>query len=38
MVKTEGAPNDALNDPRKDSQEATVKFESKENIVNILDF
>ena len=36
--KIEGAPNDVPNDLRKASKEATMKFESKKNMVNILDF
>ena len=34
----EGAPKDALISLPKNSQEGTMKFENKENIVNILDF
>ena len=34
----EGVPKDAPNDLRKDAQEATIFFESKQNVVNILNF
>ena len=34
----ESAPKDALNDLHKDAREATITFESKQNIVNVLNF
>ena len=34
----EGATKDVLNDLHEDEQEATITFESKQNIVNILNF
>ena len=34
----EGATKDVLNDLHQDEQEATITFESKQNIVNILNF
>ena len=34
----EGAVKDALDNLRKDAQEATITFESKQNVVNILHF
>ena len=34
----EGAAKDALNNLRKDAEEATITFESKQNVVNILHF
>ena len=34
----EGAAKDAFNNLRKDAQEATITFESKQNVVNILHF
>ena len=34
----EGAVKDALNNLCKDAQEATITFESKQNVVNILHF
>ena len=34
----EGAAKDAFNNIRKDAQEATITFESKQNVVNILHF
>ena len=37
-VTPDGVAKDALKNLLKDGQEATMKFESKQNIVNILDF
>ena len=34
----EGVTKDVLNDLHEDEQEATITFESKQNIVNILNF
>ena len=40
MIKDapENSPKDGLNNLRKDAQEATIKFENKQNMVNILIF
>ena len=37
-IALEGAPKDVLKNLCKDSQEATITFESKQNVVNILNF